>query len=65
MWGVAFLTQHSKDVLPFVVSVSNDLGLIVFDPQLGKVYVPGGRVLGHDDGPLFTMKAYKPWWKVW
>jgi hypothetical protein len=45
-------SSRIEEVLPFLIEVSNDLGLAVFDPQEAKVYRP-------KDTPR------KPRWKFW
>jgi len=58
IWGVGLLSQYVSEVQPFVVSVSNQLGLVVYDMQLGKAYLP--------DGTVFSLPAPAgPWWKFW
>jgi len=47
LWGVGILSQYANEVQPFVVATSNTLGLVVYDFQLGKAYLPGGEVLGN------------------
>src|SRR5690348_13901762 len=61
LWGVGILSQHANEVQPFVVSTSNALGLVVYDFQLGKTYLPNGKVLS--SGPQKTGLT-KPWWKL-
>jgi hypothetical protein len=61
LWGVGILSQHAGEVQPFVVSTSNALGLVVYDFQLGKAYLPDGKVLS--SGP--RSKSTRPWWKFW
>ena len=58
IWSVGVLSQYLSEVQPFVVSVSNQLGLIVYDMQLGKAYLPDGTVLS-------SPAPARPWWKFW
>jgi hypothetical protein len=45
IWGVGLPFQYVSEVQPFVVSVSNELGLVVYDMQVGKAYLPDGTAL--------------------
>lgn len=64
LWGVGLLSDRAGEVQPFVVSVSNQLGLVVYNMQLGKVYLPGGAVLSARRGEVCA-EHKKPWWKLW
>lgn len=64
-WGVNVLTQHAAAVRPFIVEEATALGLVAYDPQLGRAYLPNGAVLAHDSVPPQSSLSTKPWWKVW
>lgn len=50
------LTFGSVDkVLPFLIQQANELGLVVFDPQTGRIHRPGTGGSG----------SSKPWWRFW
>lgn len=56
--GIA--SPQVEEVQPFVVRTANELGLVVFDEQLGGIYRPGR------DATFYTpYRAKKPWWKFW
>jgi hypothetical protein len=54
--GIA--SPRVEEVQPFVVQTANELGLVVFDEQEGKIYRPG-----HSGSPQPAVT--KPWWKFW
>jgi hypothetical protein len=66
-WGVGILTQHAGTVVPFAVEAARALGLVAFDPQEGKAYLPDGKILSHADAhPVQSLpKKVKPWWRLW
>jgi hypothetical protein len=39
-------------VLPFLIEQANELGLVVFDPQTGRIHRP-------------RTGSSKPWWRFW
>ena len=45
IWGVGLLSQYASEVQPFVVTVANQLGLVVYAMQIGRAYLPDGTVL--------------------
>jgi len=58
IWGVGLLSQSASEVQPFVVTVANQLGLVVYDMQIGRAYLPDGTVLS-------PPARARPWWKFW
>ena len=43
---LAVTTPYLDEVIPVITAATAALGLVAYDPQLGTVYLPGGRTLG-------------------
>ena len=44
---LAISLAHVDEVLPWVLQVARDTGLVVYDSELGTAWLPGGDVLGN------------------
>lgn len=45
IYGLGVVIDHVAEVMPFVCSTANALGLTVYDQQTGDTYVPSGVIL--------------------
>ena len=66
-FGVGILTQHAGAVVPFAVAAAQAAGLVTFDHQEGKAYLPDGKILSYADArrAQSAPKKVRPWWKPW
>lgn len=48
---LAVTTAYLDEVIPVITAATAALGLVAYDPQLGTVYLPGGRTLGTPPPP--------------
>ena len=48
---LGIMSAHLDTMVPFVAAAATANGLVVYDPQYGTVYLPGGRALGEVPPP--------------
>jgi len=55
--SIGIATAHVDEVIPFTVKTANGLGLVVYEPQSGIVFLPDGTVLGGRPAPARPVPA--------
>lgn len=64
VYAIGILSQYAEDVLPYIIEKAGELGLTIYDMQLGRAVAPSGNVLLPRDKSA-TKIAKKHWWKFW